>query len=168
MFNYRTMTNVPTQRNPQQRDNGDADTGAGGAAEADGGGAGDNMEQAQSAQNHDARKARNAKIKCDLCPMSTSKVFNSMVALHIHQCGMHGPGWTSLCGKNYKWKSQYTRQNKTDCKICIKKKADLKLIRYQFLSNVDLTEWNVLQMDVTQGNVNTSSILRSPCVNCAF
>ena len=63
MFNYRTTTNVPTQRNPQQQDNGDADTGAGGAAEADGGGAGDNMEQGQSAQNYDARKARNAKSK---------------------------------------------------------------------------------------------------------
>ena len=36
MFNYRTTTNVPTQRNPQQQDNGDADTGAGGAAEAAG------------------------------------------------------------------------------------------------------------------------------------
>ena len=57
------MTNVPTQRNPQQQDNGDADTCAGGAAEADGGGAGDNMEQGQSAQNYDARKVRNAKSK---------------------------------------------------------------------------------------------------------
>ena len=55
------MTNVPTQRNPQQQDNGDADTGAGGAAEAGGGGAGDNTEQGQSAQNYDARKAKNAK-----------------------------------------------------------------------------------------------------------
>ena len=63
MFNYRTTTNVPTQRNPQQQDNGDADTGAGGAAEAGGGGAGDNMEQGQSAQNYDARKAKNAKSK---------------------------------------------------------------------------------------------------------
>ena len=63
MFNYRTTTNVPTQRNPQQQDNGDADTGADGAAEADGGGASDNMEQGQSAQNYDARKARNAKSK---------------------------------------------------------------------------------------------------------
>ena len=33
MFNYRAMTNVPTQRNPQQQDNGDAGTGAGGVAE---------------------------------------------------------------------------------------------------------------------------------------
>ena len=57
MLNYRTTKNVPTQRNPQQQDNGDADTGAGGAAEAGGGGAGDNMEQGQSAQNYDARKA---------------------------------------------------------------------------------------------------------------
>ena len=57
------MTNVPTQRNPQQQDNGDADTGAGGAAEAGGGGAGDNTEQGQSAQNYDARKAKNAKSK---------------------------------------------------------------------------------------------------------
>ena len=45
MLNYRTTMNVPTQRNPQQQDNGDADTGVGGAAEAGGGGAGDNMEQ---------------------------------------------------------------------------------------------------------------------------
>ena len=60
MFNYRTMTNVPTQRNPQQQDNGDADTGAGGAAEAGGGGASDNTEQGQSAQNYDARKGKNA------------------------------------------------------------------------------------------------------------
>ena len=63
MFNYRTTTNVPTQRNPEQQDNGDADTGAGGAAEAGGGGAGDNTEQGQSAQNYDARKAKNAKSK---------------------------------------------------------------------------------------------------------
>ena len=63
MFNYRTTTNVPIQRNPQQQDNGDADTGAGGAAKAGGGGAGDNMEQGQSAQNYDARKAKNAKSK---------------------------------------------------------------------------------------------------------
>ena len=63
MFNYRTTTNVPTQRNPQQQDNGDADTGAGGAAKDGGGGAGDNMEQGQSAQNYDARKAKNAKSK---------------------------------------------------------------------------------------------------------
>ena len=55
--------NVPTQRNPQQQDNGDADTGAGGTAEAGGGGAGDNMEQGQSAQNYDARKVKNAKSK---------------------------------------------------------------------------------------------------------
>ena len=63
MFNYRTTTNVPTQRNPQQQDNGDADTGASEAAEAGGGGAGDNMEQGESAQNYDARKAKNAKSK---------------------------------------------------------------------------------------------------------
>ena len=63
MFNHRTTTNVPTQRNPQQQDNGDADTGAGGAAEADGGGGGDNMEEGQSAQNYNARKVKNAKSK---------------------------------------------------------------------------------------------------------
>ena len=57
------MMNVPTQRNPQQQDNGDADTGASGAAKAGGGGAGDNMEQGQSAQNYDSRKAKNAKSK---------------------------------------------------------------------------------------------------------
>ena len=34
-------------------------------------------------------KTHNVKIKCDLCPMSTIKEFNSIVALHIHQCGMH-------------------------------------------------------------------------------
>ena len=63
MFNYRTTMNVPTQRNPQQQDNGDADTGAGGAAKAGGDGAGDNMEQGQPAQNYDASKAKNAKSK---------------------------------------------------------------------------------------------------------
>ena len=47
-------------------------------------------------------KTYNVRIKCDLCPMSTSKEFNSTVALHIHQCGMLGPGWTKLCDKNYK------------------------------------------------------------------
>ena len=52
---------VPTQRNPQ--DNGDAGTGAGWAAEAGEGGAGDNIEQGQSAQNYDARKVKNAKSK---------------------------------------------------------------------------------------------------------
>ena len=57
------MTNVPTQRNPQQQDNGDADTGAGGAAKAGGGGACNNVEQGQPAQNYDARKAKNAKSK---------------------------------------------------------------------------------------------------------
>ena len=63
MFNYRAMMNVPTQRNPQQQDNGDVGTGAGGAAEAGRGGTGDNIEQGQSAQNYNARKAKNAKSK---------------------------------------------------------------------------------------------------------
>ena len=133
------------------------------------------------------KKTHNVRIKCDLCLMSTSKEFNSMVALHIHQCGMHGPGWTALCSKNYKWKSQYTRHSKSDCKVCSEKKVDIKLLRYKFLNKVDLTKWNVncicsaqnvqghlpytfvLKMDVTQGNVTISSILESPCcVNCAF
>ena len=67
-------------------------------------------------------KTHSCRVKCDLCPMSTTKEFNSTVALHLHQRGMHGPGWTTLCGENYKWKSQYTRHNKSDCKVCTKKK----------------------------------------------
>ena len=57
-------------------------------------------------------KTHNVKIKCDLCPMSTSKEFNSTVAMHIHQRGMY-QGWTTLCSKNYKRKSQYTCHNKS-------------------------------------------------------
>ena len=86
-------------------------------------------------------KTHGGSIKCDLCPVSTEKIFTNTIALHIHQRGMHGPGWTALCGKNFKWKSQYTRHNKkADCKVCIKKRADIQLIRFRFLKKVDLTQ----------------------------
>ena len=86
-------------------------------------------------------KSHNVSIKCDLCPMSTEKKYTSTIALHLHQRGMHGPGWTALCGKNFKWKSQYTRHNKkAECKVCIKKRADFRLIRFSFLKHVDLTQ----------------------------
>ena len=83
-------------------------------------------------------KTHSCQVKCDLCPMTTTKEYTSTIALHLHQ-RMHGPGWTTLCNINYKWKSQYTKHNKSDCKICTKKKADIRLARFKFLSNVDLS-----------------------------
>ena len=44
-------------------------------------------------------RTHDLKIKCDLCPMSTEKVFNNKPALLQHQRGLHGPGWTTVCGE---------------------------------------------------------------------
>ena len=84
-------------------------------------------------------RTHSCRVKCDSCLMTTTKEFKSVIALHLHQRGMHGPGWTTLCNINYKWKSQYTKHNKSDCKICTKKKADIKLARFKFLAKVDLS-----------------------------
>ena len=77
--------------------------------------------------------SHNVQLKCDLCPMSSTKVYTSDVALNQHKRGMHGPGWITACGKNYKWKSHYSRHNRSDCKRCIKQKADHRLKRFNFL-----------------------------------
>ena len=47
-------------------------------------------------------KSHNVCLKCELCPKSTEKEFSNSVSLGQHQRGMHGPGWTAVCGKNYK------------------------------------------------------------------
>ena len=83
-------------------------------------------------------KTHDVHLKCELCPKSTEKVYTNSVALHQHQCDMHGPGWTAFCGENYKWKSRYTI-HQAGCKKCIKHKADKKLACFNFLCKMDLT-----------------------------
>ena len=85
-------------------------------------------------------RSHNVQIKCDLCPMSSTKIYNNQVAVNQHKRGMHGPGWTTTCGINYKWKSRYQRHNKSDCKKCIQNKAQRKLDRFSFLRKMDLTQ----------------------------
>ena len=46
-------------------------------------------------------RSHNVSIKCELRPISSTKVYTSEVALNQHKWGMHGPGWTTTCGKNY-------------------------------------------------------------------
>ena len=84
-------------------------------------------------------KTHGVSIKCQLCPMASTKTFSSQIALNLHVRGMHGPGWDSLCGeKHYKWKSSYTN-HVLNCKKCIKIHADRKLKRFNFLKTVDLS-----------------------------
>ena len=85
-------------------------------------------------------RSHNVQIKCDLCPMSSTKIYNNQVAVNQHKRGMHGPGWTTACGKNYKWKSRYSHHNRSDCKKCIQAKAIKKLDRFNFLYQMDLTK----------------------------
>ena len=85
-------------------------------------------------------RSHNVQIKCDLCPMSCTKIYNNQVAVNQHKRGMHGPGWTTTCGENYKWKSRYQLHNKSDCKKCIQNKAQRKLDRFSFLRKMDLTQ----------------------------
>ena len=83
-------------------------------------------------------KTHDVCLKCELCPNSTEKEYTNSVALQQHQRGMHGPGWTTFCGENYKRKSRYTI-HWAGCKKCIKHKADKKLARFNFLHKMDLT-----------------------------
>ena len=53
---------------------------------------------------------------------------------------MHGEGWTSHCGDHFKWKSQYTK-HMGGCKTCMKYRADRQMWRYNFLHNMDLTNF---------------------------
>ena len=85
-------------------------------------------------------RSHNVQIKCDLCPMSSTKIYNNKVAVIQHKRGMHGPGWTTACGKNYKWKSHYSCHNRSDCKKCIQAKAIKKLDWFNFLCQMDLTK----------------------------
>ena len=96
--------------------------------------------------------SHNVSIKCELCPMSSTKVYTSEVALNQHKRGMHGPGWTTACGKNYKQKSHYSHHNRSDCKKCIKLKADRRLERFTFLQKMDLTQESV-QFCTLEGNI---------------
>ena len=78
--------------------------------------------------------------------MTSTKTFNSQIALNLHVCGMHGPGWTAPCGKHYKWKSSYL-SHMQDCKECIKIHADQRIKKFLLLKQVDLTgvkveHWN--------------------------
>ena len=83
-------------------------------------------------------KTHGTSIVCQLCPMTSTKTFNSQIALNLHVRGMHGPGWTAPCGKHYKWKSSYS-SHMQECKQCTKIRADRRIKRFLFLNNVDLT-----------------------------
>ena len=85
-------------------------------------------------------RSHNVQLKCDLCPMSSTKIYSNQAAVNQHKRGMHGPGWTTSCGVNYKWKSRYQRHNKSDCKKCIQTKATRKLDQFKFLRQMDLTK----------------------------
>ena len=82
-------------------------------------------------------QGHNINLKCQQCPDDTKKTFSSQTALNQHIRGQHGPGWTTFCQQTYKWKSKFSRHN-SECKQCIKYKADLKLKRYAFLSHIAL------------------------------
>ena len=76
----------------------------------------------------------NTALKCELCPVSTEKTYNSKYALAQHTRGMHEGGWTAPCGENYKWKSRYNRHLKDcdDCKLYRKVKNKQ---RYLFIQD---------------------------------
>ena len=79
-------------------------------------------------------------MKCQLCPMTSTKTFSSKITLNLHERGMHGPGWDTPCGdKHYKWKSSYTH-HVLNCKKCTKIHADQKLKRFNFLKTVVVKE----------------------------
>ena len=77
-------------------------------------------------------KSHNVSLQCDLCPMSLGKRYNSTYALAQHQRGMHGPGWNTPCGRNYKWKSCYSRDMKSGCASCDQYRANKRKKRYFF------------------------------------
>ena len=77
-------------------------------------------------------KTHTTSLECDLCPTSTEKCFNCAQSLSQHKRGQHGPGWTSYCGINYKWKSRYSRHIKK-CTACGKFRIEKRKERYLFL-----------------------------------
>ena len=82
-------------------------------------------------------KSHAVSLKCPACPDDAMKRYSSKVNLKIHARGMHGQGWFAPCGKNCKWKSMYACHIKK-CKICIKKIADFKMNRYDFMRYIDV------------------------------
>ena len=82
-------------------------------------------------------KTHGVELKCPDCPDETKKRFSSETALKQHAKGQHGPGWNTYCGKNYKWKSKFSRHNGC-CTTCLQNRAQLKLKRYTFLSGIAL------------------------------
>ena len=87
-------------------------------------------------------RSHGVQFKCSACPDTTTKTYSSTTSLNIHKRGMHGEGWYSPCGQNCKWKSMYARHIKK-CKTCIKKLADFRLNRYNFMRHIDLDLWNI-------------------------
>ena len=77
-------------------------------------------------------KTHTTSLQCDLCPKDTEKRFNCEPSLSQHKRGQHGPGWTSYCGINYKWKSRYSRHIKK-CTDCGKFRVQKRKERYLFL-----------------------------------
>ena len=83
------------------------------------------------------QKSHGVKLKCSACPDGTTKMYSSTTSLNIHKRGKHGEGWYAACGKNCQWKSMYARHIKK-CKVCIKKLADFRLNRYDFMRHINL------------------------------
>ena len=80
----------------------------------------------------------NTSIQCELYPKTSDKRYNSTYALALHTRGMHGPGWTSVCGINFKWKSAFTRHLKK-CDTCKAAKEKQRKERYFFENWTDAT-----------------------------
>ena len=64
------------------------------------------------------QRSHGVKLKCLACPDSTTKMYSSTTSLN-------------------KWKLMYARHIRK-CKICIKKLADFRLNRYDFMRHIDL------------------------------
>ena len=60
------------------------------------------------AATHDQKE-----YKCSSC----LKTFNSQPNLNQHTRGMHGPGWTALCGSNFQWPKEMHR-HEDHCMVC--------------------------------------------------
>ena len=76
-------------------------------------------------------RTHNTVLKCELCPKSNEKTYNSRYAMDQHQRGMHGDGWDSFCGENFKWKSKYSRHMKK-CTACLDERQRRQKARYFF------------------------------------
>ena len=82
------------------------------------------------AQNYHERQHQAKKIVCKFKIKKGEKCrleFTSKQSYEVHYRGFHGPGWDSLCGKNYKWPAKKT-QHENECTVCkgIKKRKAKK------------------------------------------